>query len=97
MRSPPIWLLSSASFSYDFNGNPAAFATTMQSIENLQGGMKGDYLTGDDNANSLIGGGGDDVIAGGGGDDWLLSGSDTRRQPLQQRTRSVRPGPRRRL
>ena len=39
--------------------------------------MKGDYLTGDDNANSLIGGGGDDVIVGGGGDDLLLSGSDT--------------------
>ena len=79
-------------FSYDFNGNPAAFATMTQSIENLQGGMNGDYLTGDDNANSLIGGGGDDVIVGGGGSDWLLSGWDTA-DTLYSRDPAGYPGP----
>ena len=39
--------------------------------------MKNDTLTGNDEANSIIGGGGDDVIAGGGGDDLLLSGYET--------------------
>ncbi|WP_051248877.1 beta strand repeat-containing protein [Inquilinus limosus] len=54
-------------------GNAAG--DTFDSIENLEGTLNGDQLTGDDGANYIHGHQGDDVINGGGGDDILSGGS----------------------
>ena len=48
---------------------------TLSGIENVEGGIYADDLTGDENANKLWGVGGDDVLDGGGGGDELHGGS----------------------
>jgi Ca2+-binding RTX toxin-like protein len=55
----------------------AAQGDTYQSIENLTGGLFGDFFIGDDNANRIDGGGGDDILLGGLGGDTLIGGTGT--------------------
>jgi Ca2+-binding RTX toxin-like protein len=43
-------------------------------VENIIGGLAGDRLTGDSNANSFVGGGGNDTLSGAGGSDTLDGG-----------------------
>jgi len=48
---------------------------TLSGIENVTGGNSGDWLQGDDAANTLDGGNGNDVLTGGSGNDWLMGGN----------------------
>ncbi|MBI5163691.1 MAG: M10 family metallopeptidase C-terminal domain-containing protein [Magnetospirillum sp.] len=48
---------------------------TVDGIENLIGGSRGDRLVGDEGDNRIEGRGGNDVLIGGGGDDTLIGGA----------------------
>ncbi|KQS88274.1 MULTISPECIES: calcium-binding protein [unclassified Rhizobium] len=54
-----------------------ASGDTFQSIEIIVGSAFGDFLTGDDKANKLIGGAGADVFVGGGGGDTFVGGPES--------------------
>ena len=70
---------SSAAVQVDLTGvtqrGGHAEGDTLVSIENVQGSLLGDTLTGDANGNVLDGGGGDDVLKGGAGQDVLRGGT----------------------
>ena len=66
-----------------FDGTPDFFANNkdavgdiLTNIENLEGSIHNDWLTGDGNDNTLIGGRGDDRLNGGAGDDTLRGDRD---------------------
>ena len=80
-----LWLLNSADITATTPGYTVSLAKagtaqtspgragsiTLSNIENLDGSMANDQLTGDDGANVLAGGLGNDVLIGGAGDDRL--------------------------
>ena len=57
------------------DGTPHEHDTIAADVEGIDGGEGDDYLTGNDQRNSLHGNGGNDVITGGGGGDPIRGGS----------------------